>query len=49
LLGTRAAAILRQREWNRANSQKQKEVKCASDKMRLDGRIDLFFHLVLFF
>ena len=37
------------REWNRANSQKQKEVKCASDKMRLDSRIDLFFHLVLFF
>ena len=49
LLGSRVAAGLRQREWNRAHSHKQKQVKCASNKMRFDGRINLFFHLVLFF
>jgi hypothetical protein len=49
LLGSRVAAGLRQREWNRTHSDKQKQVKCASDKMRFDGRINLFFHLVLFF
>jgi hypothetical protein len=49
LLGSRAAAGLRQREWNRAHSDKQKQVKCASNKMRFDRGINLFFHLVLFF
>src|SRR6476660_5281935 len=49
LLGSRAAAGLRQREWNRAHGDKQKQVKCASNKMRFDGGINLFFHLVLFF
>src|SRR6476619_71412 len=49
LLGSRAAARLRQREWNRAHGDKQKQVKCAFNKMRFDGGINLFFHLVLFF
>jgi hypothetical protein len=40
---------LRQREWDRTHSHKQKEIKSASDKMRFDGGIDLFFHLVLSF
>ena len=40
---------LRQRERNRAYSQKQKQIKSASNKMRFDGGINLFFHLVLFF
>jgi hypothetical protein len=35
---------LRQREWDRANSQKQKQVKGASNKMRLNGGVNLFFH-----
>ena len=49
LLGSPATAGLCQREWNRADSHKQKQVKCASDKMRFDGGINLFFHWVLFF
>ena len=36
---------LRQCEWNGANSQKQKQIKRASDKMRFDGGINLFFHV----
>ena len=40
---------LRQRERNRAHSHKQNQVKCASDKMRFYGGINLFFHWVLFF
>ena len=41
---------LRQRKWDRAHGHKQKQVKCASDEMRFDGRINLFFHfgVVLF-
>ena len=39
---------LRQREWNRAHSHKQKQIKSASDKMRFDGGVNLFFHWVLF-
>jgi hypothetical protein len=39
---------LRQRERNRAHSQKQKQIKSASGKMRFDGGINLFFHGVLF-
>jgi hypothetical protein len=35
---------LSQREWDRANSQKQKQVKGASNKMRLNGGVNLFFH-----
>jgi hypothetical protein len=35
---------LRQREWNGADRQKQKKVKRASDKMRFDGGVNLFFH-----
>ena len=41
------SAALRQREWNRAHSDKQKKIKCASDKMRFDGGINLFFHFGL--
>ena len=47
--GSLGVVSLRQREWNRAHSHKQKQVKCASDEMRFDGWINLFFHLVLFF
>jgi hypothetical protein len=32
------------REWNRAHGQKQKQVKCTSDKMRFGGGINLLFH-----
>ena len=35
---------LRQRKWDSADGQKQKQVKRASDKMRFDGGINLFFH-----
>ena len=35
----------RQRQWDRADGQKQKQVKCASDKMRFDGGINLLFHI----
>jgi hypothetical protein len=35
---------LRQCEWNGADGHKQKQVKCASDKMRFDGGINLLFH-----
>jgi hypothetical protein len=34
---------LSQSEWDRANGQKQHHVKGASNKMRFDGGIDLFF------
>ena len=43
-LGSAAAAGLRQRERNRADGQKHKEIKSASHKMRFDGGIKLFFH-----
>jgi hypothetical protein len=33
-----------QREWNRADSQQQKHVKRASDKMSLNVGVNLFFH-----
>jgi hypothetical protein len=35
---------LRQREWNRAHSHKQKQIKSASNKMRFSGGINLLFH-----
>jgi len=35
---------LRQREGDRADGDEQKEIKRASDKMRLDGGINLIFH-----
>ena len=38
---------LRQREWNRADAQKQKEVKRTSNQVRFDAGINLLFHLVL--
>ena len=37
---------LRQRERNRADSHKQKQIKRASDKMRFDGGVSFFFHIV---
>src|SRR6476659_4091583 len=37
----------RQREWDRAYGHKQNQVKCASDEMRFDSGINLFFHLGL--
>ena len=39
-----ATAGLRQREGDRADGDKQKQVKRASNKICLNGRIDLFFH-----
>jgi hypothetical protein len=38
---------LSQREWDRAHGQKQKDVKGASNKMRFDGGIDLFFQFLV--
>jgi hypothetical protein len=35
----------RQREWDRAYSHKQNQVKCASNEMRFDRGINLFFHV----
>src|SRR5205807_1270367 len=35
---------LRQCEWNGAHGHKQKQIKCASNKMRFDGGINLLFH-----
>ena len=35
----------RQCEWDRADSHKQNQIKCASNKMRFDGGINLFFHV----
>jgi hypothetical protein len=35
---------LRQRQGDRADGDEQKEIKRASDKMRLDRGINLFFH-----
>jgi hypothetical protein len=40
---------LRQRKWDRADGQKQKQVKRASDKMRFNSGINLFFHWVASF
>jgi hypothetical protein len=36
---------LRQREWDRADGHKQKQIKRASEKMRFDSGVNLFFHL----
>ena len=36
---------LRQSEWNRADGHKQKQIKRASDKVRFDGGVSLFFHI----
>jgi len=38
---------LRQREWNRADGDKQKQIKSASNKMRFDGGL-ICFSFVLF-
>jgi hypothetical protein len=35
----------RQRKWDRADSYKQTQVKCASNEMRFDSGINLFFHV----
>jgi hypothetical protein len=35
---------LRQRKWNCTDSKKKQQIKRASDKVRFDGGINLFFH-----
>ena len=45
LPGSPATAGLRQRKWNCADAQKQKQVKRTSNQMRFDGGIKLLFHL----
>ena len=35
---------LRQREWNRARGQKQKQIKCDSKKMRPNSSVNLALH-----
>ena len=35
----------RQRKWDRADSHKKNQVKCASNEMRFDCGINLFFHV----
>jgi hypothetical protein len=37
----------RQRKWDRTYGHKQNQVKCASNEMRFDSGINLFFHLGL--
>jgi hypothetical protein len=46
-LGNPATAGLRQREWDHAHGDKQKQIQCASDKMRFDFGINLLFHFGL--
>jgi hypothetical protein len=41
-----ASVALRQREWDRTDSGKQKQIKPTANEMRFDGGINLFFHLV---
>jgi len=43
--GALLGVSLRQREWDHADGQQQKHVKCTSNKMSFDGGIDLFFHV----
>jgi hypothetical protein len=35
---------LRQREWDGADGQQQKQIKCASDEIRFDSGVNLLFH-----
>jgi hypothetical protein len=44
LIACPATAGLRQREWNREDGEKRKQNERAPEKVRLDGRISLFFH-----
>jgi hypothetical protein len=37
---------LRQREWDRVQRDQRKQIKRASDEMRFNGVVSLFFHLV---
>jgi hypothetical protein len=39
-----ADVALRQGEWDRAESDEQNQIKRASDEMRFDGGVNLFFH-----
>jgi hypothetical protein len=39
-----AGVALCQREWRRADAAEQNQVKRASNKMRFDGGVNLFFH-----
>jgi hypothetical protein len=43
-----ARVALRQRKWDRADSEKHKQIKSASDKMRFDGGASLLFHFGVF-
>jgi hypothetical protein len=45
--GAFCSVPLRQREWDRADGHKQKQIKCASEKMRFDGRVNLLFHFTV--
>jgi hypothetical protein len=38
------SVALRQRKRNGAHGQKEKQIKCPSDKMRFNSRINLLFH-----
>jgi hypothetical protein len=44
-LGSPATAGLRQREWDRADGEKRKQDQCAPKQVRLNGWINLFFHV----
>src|SRR5439155_26946559 len=46
--GALLGVSLRQREWDHADGQQQKHIKCASNKMSFNGGIYLFFHFGLF-
>jgi hypothetical protein len=46
LLALPGAVSLRQREWNRADGQKQKQIKRAPKNLRLDGGVNLPFYVV---
>jgi hypothetical protein len=43
-----AGVVLRQREWDRAHGDEQKQVKRASNKMGFDGGVNLLFHFDVF-
>ena len=43
-LASRGDVSLRQRKWNRAHGQKQKQIKCDSKKMRLNSSVNLALH-----
>src|SRR4029077_12051914 len=44
LLSPLGSRPLSERKWDQAHGEQQKQVKCASKKMRLTGGVDLSFH-----